>query len=113
MIKPILLFLQAFDSQNVHNMIAIMLDPHFKSLQVVENYEGHEEAIHFAFEYDAKVAIPLFIICFDRFNPISQTCVIAIDVLIFQFEKRRKYYVWCRSNHGRVISCFCYWIFYF
>jgi len=57
-IKPILLILQAFDSQNVHNMLAIMLDPHFKSLQVVENYEGRGEAICFASEYDAKIVIP-------------------------------------------------------
>lgn len=57
MIKPILLFLQTFDSQNVHNMFAIMLDPHFKSLQVVKNYEGRGETIRFASEYDAKIVI--------------------------------------------------------
>jgi hypothetical protein len=63
-IKPIFLFLQTFDSQNVHNMLAIMLNSHFKSLQVVENYEGRGE-VCFASEYDAKVVIPLFMICFD------------------------------------------------
>ncbi len=60
-----------------------MLDPHFKFLQVVENYKGHGEAIRFVAKYDAKVVIPLLMICFDRLNPISQTCVVAIDVLVF------------------------------
>jgi hypothetical protein len=35
-------------------MIPIMLDPCFKSLQVVENYVGHGKVIHLAFKYDAK-----------------------------------------------------------
>jgi hypothetical protein len=55
----------------------------------VENYERRWEAICFAFEYDAKIVIALLMICFDRLNPISQTCVIVIDVLAFQFEKKR------------------------
>ncbi len=67
-----------------------MLDPHFKSLQVVENYEGHMETIRFAFKYDAKIVIPLLMICFGWLNPISQTCVVTIDVLAFQFENKIK-----------------------
>jgi len=39
-IKPFLQFLQAYDSHQVHNMLALMLDPRFKSLKVVENYVG-------------------------------------------------------------------------
>jgi hypothetical protein len=39
-IKPFLQFLQAYDSKQVHNMLALMLDPRFKSLKVVENYVG-------------------------------------------------------------------------
>jgi hypothetical protein len=64
-IKQFLLCLKIFDPQNVHNMIPIMLDPCFKSLQVVENYVGHGKVIHFAFKYDAKTMIPLLMICFD------------------------------------------------
>jgi hypothetical protein len=36
-------------------MVAIMLDPHFKALRIVENLVGHKNAIQFAFEYDVKV----------------------------------------------------------
>jgi hypothetical protein len=59
-IKPFLLFLKTFYQQNVHNMFAIMLDPHFKFLQIVENYVGCGKTICFASEYDVKAMIPLF-----------------------------------------------------
>jgi hypothetical protein len=36
-IKHFLKFLQAYDSHQVHNMFALMLDPQFKPLKVVEN----------------------------------------------------------------------------
>jgi hypothetical protein len=41
---------------------------------------GHGATIHFAFEYDAKVMIPLLMACFDQLNPTSQTCATIIDV---------------------------------
>jgi hypothetical protein len=65
-IKQFLLCLKIFDPQNVHNMIAIMLDPCFKSLQVVENYVGHGKIIHLAFKYDIKTMIPLLMTSFDQ-----------------------------------------------
>jgi hypothetical protein len=48
------------------------------------------ETIRFAFKYDAKIVIPLLMICFGWLNPISQTCVVTIDVLAFQFENKIK-----------------------
>jgi hypothetical protein len=47
-IKTILQFLKTFDSCQVHNMLALMVDPHYKSLRVVENYMGHGNAIYLA-----------------------------------------------------------------
>ncbi len=46
-IKPFLEFLKAFDSQQVCNMFALMMDPHFKSFWIVENFVGHGNAICF------------------------------------------------------------------
>jgi hypothetical protein len=40
-------------------MFAIMLDPHFKSLQIMEKYVGCGETIYFISEYDVKAMIPL------------------------------------------------------
>jgi len=37
-IKPFLEFLRSFDAQHAHNMMAIMLDPHFKALRIVKTW---------------------------------------------------------------------------
>jgi hypothetical protein len=39
-------------------MLALILDPPFKSLWVVENYVRHKNAIRFTIEYDVKKIIP-------------------------------------------------------
>ncbi len=85
--KPFLLFFKTFDPHNVHNMITIMLDPHFKSLRIIENYVGHGATILLAFKFDAKVMTPLLMACFDQLNPTSLACV--IDVPNFQFEEEK------------------------
>ncbi len=61
-------------------MLAIMLDPHFKYLWIIENYVGHGATICFGFEYDAKVVIPLLMAYFDQLNLTSQACATVIDV---------------------------------
>jgi hypothetical protein len=47
-------FLKTFDSDQIHDMLVLMLDPYFKSLWVMENFVGHGNAIHFATKYDVK-----------------------------------------------------------
>jgi len=44
------------------------------------NYVGHGATICFAFEYDAKVMIPLLMACFDQLDLISQACATVIDL---------------------------------
>jgi hypothetical protein len=44
-------------------MLAIMLDPRFKSLRLVENYVGCGATIHFVSKCDAKAVIPLLMAC--------------------------------------------------
>jgi hypothetical protein len=69
-------------------MVAIMLDPCFKYLRIVENYVSHDGSIFCrAFEYDAKIMIPLLMACFDQLNLISQACASITNVPNFQFEK--------------------------
>jgi hypothetical protein len=62
-IRPLFLFLKTFDPHSVHNMFAIMLDPCFKSIQIVENYVGLGATICLAFEYDTETRIPLLMAC--------------------------------------------------
>jgi hypothetical protein len=49
-------------------MLALMVDPHYKTLWVVENYVGHGNAIYLAIGYDLKEHIPLLVIVFERLN---------------------------------------------
>jgi hypothetical protein len=54
-----------------------MLDPHYKSLWVVKNYEGHGNAIQFALENEMKKVIPLLMIVFERLNLFIQAQVVV------------------------------------
>jgi hypothetical protein len=51
-------------------MMAIMLNPCFKALLIVEGLVGCENAIKLASAYDAKVVIPFLMVCFEHLNPI-------------------------------------------
>ncbi len=50
-----------------------MLDPQFKSLQVVKNLVGHGDAIRLAFKYELKTIISLSMTCFVTLNPNVET----------------------------------------
>ncbi len=70
----------AFDYHQVHNMLALMLDPYYKSLWVVEKHVGCGNAIPLASKYHFKEVIPLLIIIFERLNPFIQAkVVVSID----------------------------------
>jgi len=63
-------------------MMAIMLDPHFKSLRVMENLLGRGNAIRLAIEYDARIVIPLLMVCFEQLNPyiVVNASIVTITV---------------------------------
>jgi hypothetical protein len=63
-------------------MLALMLDPRFKSLRVVENYVGCGTCIHLTPKYDANVIILLLMTMFKVLNPIVQgSCWICCKIL--------------------------------
>jgi hypothetical protein len=75
-------FLRSFDAGQVHNMMVIMLDPHFKALCIVENLMCHGNVIQLAFEYYAKVGVLVLMVCFDRLNPTTiMSIATTIDVM--------------------------------
>jgi len=55
-------FLRSFDARQTHNKMAIMLDPHFKALHIMENLVGRGDAIRLASKYDVKVVVPLLMV---------------------------------------------------
>jgi hypothetical protein len=63
-LKPFLELLKEFDSHQVRNMLALILDPHLKSLQVVESFVGRSNAMCLAFEYHVKEVILFLMIVF-------------------------------------------------
>jgi hypothetical protein len=79
-----------FDPRNVPNMLAIVLDPHFKSLQIVESYVGLGATIHLAFEYDTKTRIPLLMASFDQLNPTCQDVQLLLMCSILNLKKKKK-----------------------
>ncbi len=74
-IKPSFCFLIVYDPHQIHNMFALMFDPRFKFLQVLENYVGWGNVICLATKYDAKVLIPLLMIVFYVLNSTIQAFI--------------------------------------
>ncbi|KAJ7552447.1 hypothetical protein O6H91_06G055400 [Diphasiastrum complanatum] len=72
-LEPFLSCLVSFSARKAHNILALMLDPHFKGLSLVRDYVGRDAAIQIVGEYDVKVLIPLLVTCFNRLNPRAQT----------------------------------------
>jgi hypothetical protein len=86
-IKPFLDFLRSFDAQQVHNMMVIKLDTHFKALWIVESLVGCKNVIRLTFEYDAKVVILLLMVCFERLNPIATASTTTTNDARLEFEE--------------------------
>jgi hypothetical protein len=80
-LKPFLEFLKSFDFYQIHNLLALMLDPHFKSLQVMKSFVGHNNAICLTIEYDVKKVIFLLMTFFDQLNPTIEAIVTPGDEL--------------------------------
>jgi hypothetical protein len=92
-IKLFLQFLKLFDSHQIHNMFALMLDPHFKSLQFFEKYVGHKITIHIVVEYDVKEVTPLLMIIFPWLKLIVQLAqaIVLIDGFAFKGENEKSF----------------------
>jgi len=80
-------FLKFFDAKEAHNMMVIMLNPHFKALWIVEGLVGCRNAIRLAFEYDAKVVIMLLMVCFEWLKTGGIAIITTIDDVGFELEK--------------------------
>jgi hypothetical protein len=80
-------FFLEFDSPQVHNMLALLLDPRFKSLQVVKSFVGCGNAVCLAIEFDVKEVIPLLMIVFYQLNLIVKAITTPCDELVPQIEE--------------------------
>jgi hypothetical protein len=64
-----LAFASTYNANKVHNMLALMLDPRFKSFDVVKAFVGQEKMILMVVEYDNKTLLPLLVVTFQFLNP--------------------------------------------
>jgi hypothetical protein len=81
-------FLRSFDVGQVHNMMAITLDPCFKALCIVENLVCHGNVIQLTYEYHIKVGVLILTVCFDQLNLIAiMSTTTTIDVTILELAK--------------------------
>jgi hypothetical protein len=52
-------FINCYNASKVHNMLAFMLDPHFKDFSLVRDYVGHASIIEILnHAYDAHFLLP-------------------------------------------------------
>jgi hypothetical protein len=52
-------FLKKFDERKTHNMLALMLDPRFKSLQLIFSFIGHDQGITIVGQDDTMSLYPM------------------------------------------------------
>jgi hypothetical protein len=63
-LAPFLAFTSTYNVVKVHNMFALMLDPRFKSLDILKAFVGKAKVIHMVVEYDIKNLMPLLVATF-------------------------------------------------
>jgi hypothetical protein len=66
---PFLAFKSSYNANKVHNMLALVLDSHFKFVDVVKVFVRWEKMIQIIVEYDNKTLLPLLVVSFHFLNP--------------------------------------------
>ncbi len=63
-----LAFTSTYNACRAHNMLTLMLDPCFKSLDVVKTFIGQEKVIQMVVEYDSKTLRTLLVVIYQFLN---------------------------------------------
>ncbi len=61
---PSFAFSSTYITTKAHNILTLMLDLHFKSLDVVKGFVGREKVIQMVAKYDNKSLMPLLVATF-------------------------------------------------
>jgi hypothetical protein len=65
---PFLAFIFYYNVSKVHTMLALMLNSHFKSFNVVKVFVECAKVIQIVAKYDNKILQPLLVVAFDFLN---------------------------------------------
>jgi len=84
-LAPFVAFTSSYNANEAHKMLTLMLDPCFKSLDVVKAFVGWANVIQIVVEYVSKTLLPLLVAAFHFLNPTSNGVIIAtlVDDSIF------------------------------
>jgi hypothetical protein len=69
LLVPFLAFASTFSANKVHNMLVLILDPNFKSIDAMKVVVGRVKVIQMVVEYDTKTLMPLLVATFQFLNP--------------------------------------------
>ncbi len=68
MLVLFLAFTSSYNASKAHNMLTLMLDLHFKSLDVVKAFVGWAKIIQIVAKYGNKTLLPLLVVVFHFLN---------------------------------------------
>jgi hypothetical protein len=68
-LAPFLTFTSFYNVNKAHNMLALMLELDFKSLDVLKTFIKWTKVIQIVAKYDTKTLLPLLVVVFHLLNP--------------------------------------------
>jgi hypothetical protein len=60
-LAPFLAFSSSYINAKAHNMLVIMLDPHFTNMKVTRDYVGNMVVVNLVSKCDSKVVYPMLL----------------------------------------------------
>jgi len=88
-------FLKKYENKKTHNMIFVMLDPRFKSLQILSSFVGWGKGVSLVEKYDRKFLYHMLVKCYEHLHPLIRsniqilfTNIFFIRIAIWIFLKR-------------------------
>jgi hypothetical protein len=63
------LFFKKFDEKKSHNMLALMLNPRFKSFCLTSSFIGHDQGVAIVEQYDTMSLYPMPMKCYYHLHP--------------------------------------------
>ncbi len=64
--------MKKFDERKTHNMLALMLDPRFKSFHLMFSFIDHDQTITIVEQHDTMSLYPMFMKCYYHLHPLIE-----------------------------------------
>jgi len=76
-----LAFASTYNVSKAHKMLALMLDLHFKSFDVMKTFVGRAKVIQMLVEYGNKILLQLLMVDFQFLNPSTNGLIEATPLM--------------------------------